>query len=82
MTTCVEVGALTVIPELEGDPTIVTVLGAVPPVTVRVSKPAVPAATPKVEVAPSAKVSAGFTVMVFESTAAEPLVSVAVMEAV
>jgi len=75
-------GALTVTPELEGDPTIVTALGAVPPVTVRVSKPADPAATPKAEVAPSAKVRAGFTVMVFESTATEPLVSVAVMDAV
>jgi hypothetical protein len=82
MTTCVVFGALTVIPEFEGDPTIVTVLGAVPPVTVKVSYPAVPAGTPKVEVAPSAKLRAGLTLIVLTRVAAEPLVSVAVIVAV
>jgi hypothetical protein len=82
ITTCVVFGALTVIPEFEGVPTIVTVLGAVPPVTVNVSNPAVPAGTPNVEVAPSAKLRAGLTLIVFTRVAADPLVSVAVIVAV
>ena len=70
------------IPEFAGDPTIVTVLGAVPPFTVRVSYPAVPAGTPNVEVEPRAKLSAAFTVIDLDKTAADPFVSVAVMLAV
>jgi hypothetical protein len=82
MTTCVVFGALTVIPEFEGDPIIVTDLGAVPPVTVNVSNPAVPAGTPNVEVAPSAKLRAGLTLIVLTRVAAEPFESVAVIVAV